>query len=350
MFVPASLGDGVPVESQSGDYKVRIYPPYRSMLPWDPETAEIAVLDAARLLDRDLTVVADPESLLNGEPCIECDAMQIDFVADDFDRRPGPREDPPTELASELLNNWISRLRLIAGTGWIPRIAAGPFTARMDYLHDDGSELDPDPDLYRRRQFGSGSFNAVALTPGLWAAVGNLPLSYEVSASEELFLDAQALAAQQVGPALVLAFTALETRMTMALDILARMHTVHPSVWEWVSNRRISTAELFISLPLAVAQRSLKEEARLWEGFQKLRKARNTFAHEGKAPVDAVEGARLVGLTREILDWIDGLLPPTAQRPRYDGSADQFQRVMLFATPMAVSDAGDPPADGGAQP
>jgi hypothetical protein len=135
--------------------------------------------------------------------------------------------------------------------------------------------------------------------------------------------------------------------MTQALDNLASMYGVHPQVWHWLTNRtdiraNPSTGELFDSLLVAVARRSLKEDHRLWEGFQNLRKARNTFVHEGKAiiggaPVDAVEARRLIGLSREILDWLDQLLPAAHRRPRYD-NADQFQSTFRIFDPNSQSE------------
>jgi hypothetical protein len=102
--------------------------------------------------------------------------------------------------------------------------------------------------------------------------------------------------------------------------------------------------DLFDSLLLAVARRSLKEDNRLWEGFQNLRRTRNTFVHEGKAiiggaPVDVVEAARLIGIAREILDWVDQLLPGAHRRPVYD-NPDQFENTIRLGGHNSENEPG----------
>jgi hypothetical protein len=84
----------------------------------------------------------------------------------------------------------------------------------------------------------------------------------------------------------VLGFTALEVRIEAALNELARLFGVRPDVWEWLNDRgdyrkEPSTVEQFDSLLKSVTGRTLKEDNRLWEAFQNLRKARNAFAHDG---------------------------------------------------------------------
>lgn len=101
-------------------------------------------------------------------------------------------------------------------------------------------------------------------------------------------------------------------------------------MWEWINDRADSThlkapsvSEQFDSLLKAITGRSLKDEAKLWEGFQNLRKARNSFVHGGVGviggkAVDRDQALTLVGVANEILDWIDGLLPVGDRRPKFN--------------------------------
>lgn len=81
------------------------------------------------------------------------------------------------------------------------------------------------------------------------------------------------------------------------------------------------TLEQFDGLIAALGGTSLKSEARLWENFVHLRKARNSFAHEGQAVVDRIvvtaqHAANLVTGAEEIVRWVESQLPATIRRQR----------------------------------
>jgi hypothetical protein len=73
----------------------------------------------------------------------------------------------------------------------------------------------------------------------------------------------------------------------------------------------------------ALTGHSLKEDLGLWEGFQNLRGARNRYVHEGEAKignqaVTSKQAATLLGTARQIMDWLEELLPEGARRIRYE--------------------------------
>lgn len=110
-------------------------------------------------------------------------------------------------------------------------------------------------------------------------------------------------------------------------------------MWDWIQDRgdyrkEPSSAERFDTLLRAISGRSLKEVNHLWEGFRNLRQARNSFAHDGLAvignrQVDRQEAVRLVAMAREIIDWIDDLLPAAERRPKFASTVQTEVAIMM---------------------
>jgi hypothetical protein len=138
--------------------------------------------------------------------------------------------------------------------------------------------------------------------------------------SLELLLDAMGLL-PRVGPSLVLAATALETRIAEVLDLLEGRNPLPGGLWQWINDRgdyrkEPSTAEQFDVLLRVMSGRSLKDDAGLWEAFQNLRDARNSFVHEGVARIGkrpeavTVDAAgTLIQQCWRILEWLDEFVP-----------------------------------------
>jgi hypothetical protein len=191
-------------------------------------------------------------------------------------------------------------------------------------MNDDGSELAPDPPLIRGHACLSGSGSVTVLDLGTWSAIEALSPSYEAPAYDTLLLDAKAVL-PQVGPAVVLAMTAIEVRIGTALNTLAS-ERIDAKLWDWITDRGDyrkdpSTEERLSVLMDVLGGGSLKERKDLWDAFVTLRKARNRFAHEGRLLVDAAEAAALIGKAELIVDWIEEMLPPEGRRPRAPAGA-----------------------------
>jgi hypothetical protein len=93
---------------------------------------------------------------------------------------------------------------------------------------------------------------------------------------------------------MVLASTALETRISAALDELVQLVGLNAELWEWINHRsqfwmEPSTGDQFGILLKTLTGRSLKDDGILWEAFQNIRTARNSFAHEGVAILGGTE-------------------------------------------------------------
>ena len=145
---------------------------------------------------------------------------------------------------------------------------------------------------------------------------------------ETMLLDAHALL-PEIGPALVLAATALEVLISEALEHLSGKAKVQSAVWQWINNRddrrlNPSVGEQYDTLLRAICGKSLKNERQdLWAAFLNLKSVRNTFAHEGqitygkdRKPVTQMFAADLLAKTRDIIDWIEPSLPAGWQSPK----------------------------------
>lgn len=269
--------------------------------------------------------------------------MRIDFLRDRFDRSHGS-DDPPITLAFNLANSWIRRFRVLNRIGWAKPISEHSVPWKLAILNDDETEVEPVDGQWRRRLGSAFWLQYTALDSYAWSAITALPINYEAQSSDELLLDADPLL-PQVGPAIVLAYAAVETRIARALNGLAALTGRNPVLWSWLTDRGDfrkdpSTAEQLDVVTKALTGRCLKDDAHLWEAFQNLREARNRFVHEGKASigrqrleVDGGRASQLVNGAGLIIDWIENLLPQAERRPRAQSPNQIIVTKPLLAPP-----------------
>jgi hypothetical protein len=310
-----------PFEWRVGDHRTRIWPPYK-VRAYDHRRPVVDDLDPS-------PEQLDPDVSLDGQPTIGADAFQLDFLDCEPDRTPDA-VDPRVEIAFALAAQLFDRLRGL-GHCWTvrPPDATDSFWT-LRYLADDESALEASPNLVRGRGRATYQLEArTLLLPEIWRALSIQCPTSGTTASESLLLDATALLSQ-VGPSLVLAHTAIESRIATALDHLAAMHPdkVAPDLWHWIVSgrepeylKRPSIREQLDKLMRCLGGRSLKDESRLWEAFARLNKARNSFVHTGKARIDENEinvgiASELVGKAREIVQWIEAALPEEHRQER----------------------------------
>jgi hypothetical protein len=325
-----------PAEIQRGEYRVRIFPPHQS-------TADRSILDIESPVPlqvlADQLGPADPQEKssavsVQDAPGIPTDVLQIDFIAEQFDRSPNA-DDPPLELGFAIANETLSRLRTLGRAPRIRAVHPNDSVAQFEFLNDDGSQLEPAPPLVRTKAGAPMHFEVTVLPSVVWHGMWQLPDGFAASAWDTLFLDAKA-SLPEVGPSLVLAYAALESRITDALDVLAGTTGLDNGLWTWINSRgddyakQPSIAERFDALARALSGKSLKDEPRLWEAFQNVRAARNGYAHAGKAEIGRKEVSRdqateLIGRVGGILEWVDALLPIEHRRPSVNLSDIKIQ-------------------------
>jgi hypothetical protein len=313
-----------PLESDWGDYQVIVYPLCQARVGLDYTKGEspMSVLEVVESLRPSDTPIVTDCILVDGSPIIQANLLQIDFRKPDFDRRP-PTEpmggDPPIELVLEIVNDFLGALRSVAQAGHVKPL--DPLSVwRLDYLADDGSELPAKEGLIQGR-FASGfHWQVSVLNEAIWDGVRAVIPGYKSSTWETLLLDAKALL-PEVGPALVLAFTALETLIAATLEQLVSQIDMPDGLWQWINDRgdyrkEPSVEEKFDILLSALANKSLKEEGHLWKAFKNLKEARNSFVHEGRAvlgknkeEVTPEKASSLIAKARDIVRWVEPLLP-----------------------------------------
>src|SRR5262249_7249194 len=134
------------------------------------------------------------------------------------------------------INSFLIRLRHVARAGHIRPIDFPACSWRIQYLNDDGTELERDDKLFRSVGTLEVSFRWTALNTPVWEDVHRLPIEFEPLPWEELLLDAHN-DLPRVGPAMVLAATALEVFIANILDALAARSPVPAELWNWLNER-----------------------------------------------------------------------------------------------------------------
>jgi len=301
-------GEQFPVfEYEDSGYKIRFYPPVKS------EKAPLGT---------------DVEKLkIDGVSAFQADALRIDFCREDFDRRIETLSDPPQPIIVRAINLFLVRLRHVARAAQVRPSNFQLGTYRVQYLNDDATELEKKEGLVRGRGVIHFSVSWIALTKNVWNDIFSLPPDYEPPPWETLLFDASA-ELPSIGPAVVLAATALEVFISKILDQLAVLKNTPPDFWKWVSQRggyrlREPTVEEQYDILLKFfTGHSLKEETKLWESFVNLKDARNSFVHEGvstvgKVPVNAEVAQKLIGSVPEVIAKIREWLPKELHWPEF---------------------------------
>jgi hypothetical protein len=264
---------------------------------------------------------------IDGVTAFQADALRIDFRKESFDRRAGTHIDPPEDVIDRAINFFLTRLRHVTRAGQVRPVRFPLVTWRMRYLNDDESEFKEEAGLVRGRGIKSIPFSPVIpLTNKIWADVFDLPPDYEPPPWESLLLDAT-VEMPSIGPALVLAATALEVFISRVLDRLAPTKVVPPELWHWINERgnwlkEPALEEQYGVLMKLLTGHSLKEEPLLWEAFKNLKDARNAFVHEGIAkigqiPVSTETANKLIASASNIIEKVREWLPNELHWPEF---------------------------------
>ena len=235
--VHVKKGDAlIPLEVIRGEQRFRVYPPYRRCyrppalnssvrIPFDEVEEQLAPAPAD----------ADPHVLVDGNPAVRADAVQIDLQRADFDSTivPGRSvadEDPPVGSFFDAANSVFERLRSSLQASIVKPLAMdrGPWV--IEYLTDDAESLKAEEGKFRRRMATTGRWATNGLNQAIWEHVGSLPADYAPPVWEILLLDAASLL-PELGPAVVLAAAALENRVrhsrrALSIDIGAAVFPV----------------------------------------------------------------------------------------------------------------------------
>jgi hypothetical protein len=297
--------------------KVCIFPPQQSDVP--------------SVQDEDKILIDDKVSVLTN-------VLRIDFYKKDFDRQQGTYCDPPVDFISHIINSFLERLRFVTRTNCIHPINFPSVTWRLRYLNDDKTELESKQGLVRGRAGLRSVFKYPVLDTEVWSSLHELPPDFTPPQWISLLLDAGDIL-PEIGPAIVLAETALEVFISTILEELSKSGTITKDIWIWLNERdwfrKPTVEERFDVLLKELAGISLKDNKRLWNAFKNLKTARNTFAHAGvakigKQPISVEKAKELLILAQEIILWIKEKLPSNLQWQEYKHSFEMtIQKKLL---------------------
>ena len=130
-----------------------------------------------------------------------------------------------------------------------------------------------------------------------------------------------------VGASLVLTATSLEVFIASTLDALAAVALNNSPLWTWINNRKQRSSnpgpeEQFSKLLEILGSQSLTTDNSLWESYQSLRKARNSFAHGGVAtlgvaPVTEQQAREFIEIAWQITKFVRDHLPEQIKWPHH---------------------------------
>ena len=335
-----------PLVFKHGEYTVTTYPPVQGNVDSSVSdiTSTIPLMDAISNLNEASILKPTSAVKINGHDIIKANLLQIDLLAGrDFKREWGtsgkrnPEFDPPDELFFHLANNIIGRLRAIGRLSSIRFVSPDNATGwKVEYLADDGQPLPKDATLFRARFVPKVTLQISGVTAGVWEQAVGQPPDFTPPVWDMLLLDAQAQL-PDVNTSVVLANAALETFINISLDILAEGSPVAPETWDWLTTRgddwrkQPSTYENYDQVLFLLTGRSLrKEKADLWAAFTKLRDARNSIVHQGRAVVRTGSkkekevspdiAMKFVADAGLIISWVEAILPEERRRKYFKGN------------------------------
>jgi len=266
---------------------------------------------------------------MDGQFVCHADLLQIDFFGDGFERRSGTADDPnPTEV-ERVTRDVVRRLRYTLGAPWFREFPLHKVFWVIRYLADDESELPETAGFVRIRGHAPFEFIFTGFDEHSWHAAQRLGTDFTPLLWESLHLDARFLL-PEVGPAIVLAYSAIEA----ASEQLVRQNALSSQVAQRLLKKRVPDRLDIVASQLIGT--TLKADPILWQAFDELRRARNSFAHAGRAMlngtiVDEHMASALVDRSEPVLRWIESHLPAGLQT-----SKDPYVPVWEYRAPLTA--------------
>lgn len=317
------------IEYEEQGYSIKVYPPYQANITQN-ELQFTSPGSMQAILEK-LSPVSPPVPMtsvkIGGKPAYQANALQLDFKKDTYDRAKEHAQnnyDPAPDYILKVANNFLSKIRSVT-TGFDMRPLGKNNTIwQLEYLSDSEEPLPTDPNLFRKVFLYSGQWRMTLLNEAIMEKVTTLSQNYEMKTWETLILDAEALL-PDVRASIVLAFSALETLITIALDDFVKTTPVPAELWKWITERDFflkepSVKEKYTILLKILKGKSLQDETVLWQAFSDLNKVRNKIAHTGKpvldgTVIDAEKAGQLIASAKQIISWIESLMPENNRRP-----------------------------------
>jgi hypothetical protein len=264
--------------------------------------------------------------------------LQLDFQRLAFDRR--AIDDAVVARAFDIGNRILTTLRTSLKSPNIMTLSTDEATWRVEFLEDTGEPLLEGNKSFNRTQ---ARMMTTFITRDIWDYSKTLIPTYETPNWNTLLLNAsQAL--PEIGTAMVLTATALETLIEEVLEELALQKGIPKDLWSWIYNRSLhllpEVEEEYDALLKIVSGKSLKtDKPQLWQAFRNIKNARNKFVHGGIArigsdPVKFQTALKFIEQANEIADWIETLRPEKSHRPQI---ANEFTFTLTHHAPPTTN-------------
>lgn len=293
---------------------------------------------------------------LDGGPAFQADVITVMFSRESFDRRIASPTDPPEALIQQVLQSFAERLKYVTRAHQVKAVDFPLCQWGMQYLNDDGSELEEEEGLVRGRGGFEYKVDISGCGPTVWDWVFSLPRDFEPPAWHTLLIESRGVL-PHVGTAMVLAATALEVLIAELLDRLVVGSPVPQDLWKWINDRgdwqkEPSVEDQYDVLLQSVCGHTLKEDNTLWEGLRNLRRARNSFVHEGLAKVGGSEvderrALRLIDNADAIASAVREWIPEKHRWPVY---LHNTELQVLFPLPGSDESPGTAESEGDTTP
>jgi len=222
----------IAVRLNGGEYEVICWPPMQALMSLAAieSNRDIALVDIPALIRPKEAQTTSDQVLIDGALTAAADLVQIDIKARDFDRRRSTDEmfcDPPGDFLFNLLNSYLSRIRTVTRSPTIRFLDPRSVPWQIEYLDDSGAGLPKTGGVVGRRASWNQRIELAAIPLNSWVRIRGLPGLFFPARYDVLILDARA-ALPEIGAAIVLSFTALETLIATALKRLAKMSSSVP--------------------------------------------------------------------------------------------------------------------------
>lgn len=314
-----------------------VYPPLQSSFEVRPDPqGNFNVNDIFKLLTPVQPERIYPFVRMNGQLVKHANLLQIDIVGRDFRRDAGATQDPSGAFVERVVVNFVARMRYTIGAPSVREFRLLETFWTIRYLADDGSELVEEKGLVRGRVHAPFKFQFTGLDESSWGRVKNLTFSFRPLIWERLYLDALFLL-PEVGPALMLAMSAIETATDQMIE--ERLQGDQKEAEKLIAANRLGQRLDRVAKQLTGV--SLKANASLWSAFDRLRRARNMAAHEGTPVLDGVvvtDGVaqEMILAIRPVIDWVEHLMGPELR-----GHRDPNQPTWEWRPPVHSATPGN---------
>ncbi len=155
--------------------------------------------------------------------------LVFEFIKDEFDRSKDQlvQSNPLAEVAFEVANEFLSRLRVYARLPQVKPLIFGQDVWQVEFMTDDHVLLPRDDKRLRMMRSGFVNLGVPALKAEVIKTAGEEIGGPEPYVWDGLLLDAYSLW-PDIGSSIVMAYAWLETFVAWALDILQAEHRLLP--------------------------------------------------------------------------------------------------------------------------